>query len=323
MQEQNQLPGSIIDVDLENHLVVEEVEKLWNLNAYQIQSGASEGFIKAIHTPFLQLAYVFRSVGTVLKGEIPENCYMFAFVYPENEGTITHNGLAIKDNALVVLNDKDQVDLMSPQGYRSLSIAVSTDFFDHEYENYFNHSFTYDQLYKRIDLQDDKGTYLKQSLIKLLFHAMKKNVKLREDPDFLQDIEKRTMQILFQSLGTVPHVEAPLDSEKQANIIRVYLNLHLTEELTLQQISQDLHMSGRTIREGFHNLFSMSPKQYLTHYRLGKVHNKLLSSNIKEVTVEQIAYDHGFYHMGHFPKVYREMFGENPSDTLKRSPIMP
>lgn len=320
MQKPNEFTGSIIDVHLHNHHEMEQASKLWDLDEYQIQSGPFEGFIKAIHTSHLQLGYVSRSGGVVIKGNPPKNCYTFGYLYLENEGMITHNGLAMKTNEIFVLEEEGSIDLMSSHGYTSLTIPIQKEFFDHEFQNCFGDSFTYDKIHKRLQLKKNMGTHLKQSLIKLLTHAMKDTVRLKEDTEFLQDIEKRIMQILFQSIDIDRKMKSPLISEKYANIIRIYLNLHLSEELTLKQISQDLHMSERTIRQGFNNLFGMNPKKYLINYRLGKVHKELITSDIEKVTVQEISYDHGFYHTGHFHKKYREMFGESPLDTLKRNP---
>ena len=37
-----------------------------------------------------------------------------------------------------------------------------------------------------------------------------------------------------------------------------------------------------------------------------------------EALVKQIAYSHGFSHLGHFSSDYRQLFGEAPSETLRR-----
>lgn len=320
MQKPNEFTGSVIDVRIHNHYEMVQAAKLWNLDEYQIQQGPFEGFIKAIHTPSLQLGFVSRSGGVVIKGEPPKNCYMLGYLYVENEGTVTHNGLAMKPNELLVLEEEDRVDVMSSHGYNSLTIAIHKKYFDREFQNCFGDSFTYDKIHKRIQLKKNMGTHLKQALIKLLALAMEDTVKLQEDTEFLQDVEKRIIQILFQSFDTVRKMKSPLKSEKYANIIRTYLNLHLTEELTLKHISQDLHMSERTIRQGFNSLFGMNPKKYLINYRLGKVHNELIKSDIGKVTVQEVSNAHGFYHAGHFYKKYREMFRESPLDTLQRKP---
>jgi AraC family transcriptional regulator, ethanolamine operon transcriptional activator len=34
--------------------------------------------------------------------------------------------------------------------------------------------------------------------------------------------------------------------------------------------------------------------------------------------VKKIALDSGFWHLGHFAKDYHALFGENPSETLRR-----
>ena len=57
--------------------------------------------------------------------------------------------------------------------------------------------------------------------------------------------------------------------------------------------------------------------------KLNLVHNDLMQSKPKEVTVLGVAQKWGFSHMGRFCKYYTELFGENPSVTLKTmSPLI-
>lgn len=53
----------------------------------------------------------------------------------------------------------------------------------------------------------NKGTHLKQALIKVLFHAMENSVKLKEDTEFLQEIEKRNYTNTFSKPGYDPSRE--------------------------------------------------------------------------------------------------------------------
>lgn len=315
----NTLAGSIIDIHVDNHEDMAKSAKLWNIDEYQIDAGPFKGSIKAILTPFTQLGEVSRSSGVVVKGSGPKDCYVFVYIYGQGKGTVTSNGVPTKINELIVFEYPDHMDTVSTNGHNSVTIVVQKKFFDNEYKKCFGDSFTYDKLIKRIKLKNKMQKHLKDTFIRLISLGMENQVKLKEDTEFLQSIEKRIMQTLFQCIDPVGNVRSLHDSERYANMIRVYLNLHFTEELTLQQTSKDLHISDRSVRRGFNQLFGMNPKKYLLHYRLGRVHKALLEGTIENNSVQEIAYEHGFYHLGRFPGIYRKMFGENPLDTLKRS----
>lgn len=312
----NKLAGSTIEIEVDNHEEMEKHAKLWNLNEVQIEEGSFEASIKAILTPFTQLGDISRSRGVTIKGNTPKHCYAIVYFYTKYNSHITHNGLPVTEQELVVLDDTDKIDVMSSRGYNSVTVTIQKEYFDRMYKDCFNTSFNYEKKNKRIQLKENRGEHLKHRLLHLLEFAMKDKVKLRNDPDFLHDIERKIIQILFQNIDPIGIKKSPLSSEKSADILRTYLNLYFAEDLSIKQIASDLQMSERTVRQGFNTLFGMSPKKYLLHYRLGKVHKALLAANGNNDHVESIAHDHGFYHMGHFARRYNIMFKEYPLDTL-------
>ena len=63
----------------------------------------------------------------------------------------------------------------------------------------------------------------------------------------------------------------------------------------------------------------MSPATWLRRIRLNKIHKTLLRSSPDEVLIKQVAMDNGFLHLGHFSQNYKTLFGELPSDTLRKA----
>ena len=63
----------------------------------------------------------------------------------------------------------------------------------------------------------------------------------------------------------------------------------------------------------------MTPLQFLRLRRLHAVRRELLVAHRdKDVTVNEIAFAHGFYELGRFAGYYKQEFGELPSATLQR-----
>lgn len=75
--------------------------------------------------------------------------------------------------------------------------------------------------------------------------------------------------------------------------------------------------SWPTLHRAFVERFEVGPKTYLSNLRLNRVRTGLLAAG-GEAKVADIANRWGFWHMGQFARDYRGMFGELPSETLRR-----
>ena len=87
---------------------------------------------------------------------------------------------------------------------------------------------------------------------------------------------------------------------------------------TVYDLCQQLHVSERTLRYGFQEIFGIGPKAYLQTHRLHGVRRQLKLTSPGETTVMAIAYQWGFWHLGQFSQDYKKMFGELPSVPLNR-----
>lgn len=88
-------------------------------------------------------------------------------------------------------------------------------------------------------------------------------------------------------------------------------------------ICQGLGVSQRTLQRAFRAALGIGPSRYLVVLRLAKARRALLAADRDETTVTTIAIDHGFRELGRFAVYYRQMFGERPSETLRRSKSRP
>lgn len=80
------------------------------------------------------------------------------------------------------------------------------------------------------------------------------------------------------------------------------------------------HVSGRRLRQAFHDTFQLSPKRFFRDWILCRAHDHLLAATPHDTFVTCVATDLGVTHLGRFSTQYRELHGERPSQTLLRSP---
>ena len=92
------------------------------------------------------------------------------------------------------------------------------------------------------------------------------------------------------------------------------------EALTVGDICKNTGIPLRTLNRAFRERFGVGPKAYLIRKRLSNVHAKLVRAPANTV-IADVANRNGFWHLGQFAKDYRTMFGELPSETLKRNCI--
>jgi AraC-like DNA-binding protein len=86
---------------------------------------------------------------------------------------------------------------------------------------------------------------------------------------------------------------------------------------TTTALARSVCVSVRGLQEGFARSVGIPPMRYLREVRLHRAYKDLRSADPYVATVEHVARRWGFTSLGRFASVYREKFGENPSDTLR------
>jgi AraC family transcriptional regulator, ethanolamine operon transcriptional activator len=90
------------------------------------------------------------------------------------------------------------------------------------------------------------------------------------------------------------------------------------EHLSVQQLAGVASVSERTLRDAFQRYFGVAPVQYLNRRTLHQVRKALKSADPSVTTVTRIATQFGVWELGRFARDYCFLFGELPSQTLRR-----
>lgn len=98
-----------------------------------------------------------------------------------------------------------------------------------------------------------------------------------------------------------------------------YIIDNLDEAITMTDLCRELAVSRRTLHSCFIEVTGCNPVQYLRNIRLNHVRRELRLAPDGHTKVQDVAAKWGFWHLGHFSSEYKRMFGEQPSETLKRS----
>lgn len=88
--------------------------------------------------------------------------------------------------------------------------------------------------------------------------------------------------------------------------------------LRIEDLALALGMSARGVEALFQESLGIGPNAFIRHQRLHGVRRDLLAADPDTSLVKEMALNWGFWHLGHFSRNYRDLFGERPTDTLRR-----
>jgi AraC-like DNA-binding protein len=101
---------------------------------------------------------------------------------------------------------------------------------------------------------------------------------------------------------------------------RAFIEANAFNPITVTDIARAAGVGVRGLQQGFQRSVQSSPTEYLRHVRLREVHRELVAADPRTTTVGQVAARWGFAHQGRFAAQYRQRYGVQPGETLRRHP---
>ena len=117
--------------------------------------------------------------------------------------------------------------------------------------------------------------------------------------------------------GAVLRSESPAQRQavRQLQRIEGLMRSRLGEALTLGELAAAGGMSVRSLNTLCQRCYGQTPMERLRNLRLEAVRERLLGR--RDLSVTEVALEHGFGHLGRFAHYYRERFGELPHQTVR------
>lgn len=139
----------------------------------------------------------------------------------------------------------------------------------------------------------------------------------------ISSMEELLMSTLLLVQPSNHHAQLVLPKEQAGRrVVREsldYIEAHLRERITMDDIAASVHMSIRAIQQGFREELGSTPMLYLRDRRLERAREDLTDVMPSDgVTVTEVAERWGFSHLSNFAVLYKKRWGESPSETLRR-----
>ncbi|SRR5579871_1986612 len=148
-----------------------------------------------------------------------------------------------------------------------------------------------------------------------------------DTPDILQQeevgraLEAQLIHIMVRCLAEGAGIETTTGDLRHHAIVKRFedfLAAYTDRPLYLTDICAGIGVAERTLRAACEAHLGMGPIRFLALRRMHLVRQALLHADSSKITVTRIVTDHGFWELGRFSVAYRALFGERPSETLRR-----
>jgi AraC-like DNA-binding protein len=141
--------------------------------------------------------------------------------------------------------------------------------------------------------------------------------RLSLDADSLQD------WLYAETISLLEVKEVPCGRPPAAVLVRRAIETTEAHRgpVPISQLCSLLRVSPGTLETAFKAVTGVTPHAFFLRRRLNKARSVLLSQEADLVRVTDVALELGFSELGRFAVRYRQMFGESPSETLRRRAV--
>ncbi|MBG6205971.1 AraC-like DNA-binding protein [Labrenzia sp. EL_126] len=138
------------------------------------------------------------------------------------------------------------------------------------------------------------------------------------DPCSLDALVEDLVSCWVMQTGLQPRQVAPSSSRFVIEEILASIASGNAADIRISTLCQKANISRRALEIAFHDKFGTGPSAFLKSARLAQARRKLQTASEAARSIADIMDEAGFSHVGQFALDYRKMFGERPSDTMKR-----
>jgi AraC-like DNA-binding protein len=305
--------GETLKKDFDNYVVMAENAVDWTLFcSYQLKPNFSEGIYKILQLPSMQIAYTNMEGGIMFDYVAPEECITFSLMKNISQKACIDE-MKLETGMIAIVNDKKIYNFMCSAQVEIVDISLNKN--------------ANPRLLKKLTQAIDKyyiDTDLKITTLIKGFITEFSDCSRPIDTQISMEIEKQITEAMLKLLD-VQEAQTPhfTKSEKTSLKIKKDLFKHMDHTMSVETLAKKYTISVKSLENAFKSLYGIRPNKFMRLLKLNLVHHELVQSKSSQTSVSKVAQKWGFVHMGRFSKFYTELFGENPSISLKNtSPVV-
>lgn len=291
----------------------------WQVCYDQLSPGSFEGELIEFRAGWMQLARDRSNQAMIKSGRAWNGAITFSLPLSAH-GPVYCAGHPIHEPSLLVAHGDNLPELHTPQHLDLLSVAVDGDALEHALVRQ-GSPFRITDLPRCYRLEHSSV----QGELAALFDELA-GCDQGRDALLGHDSIRRGIRdaVMVQLLELIAPDQAPTLNptarKRMVDRAREYALSHLDEPLSILDLCNHIGASRRKLQYCFQETLGINPVAYLRALRLNAVRRELRMST-RLHGVQEVAARWGFWHLSRFSSDYRTLFGESPSQTLRRTQL--
>jgi len=306
------LKDSFSDFDALSHAI-----RAWDLDFRQLDAGPLQADILQFGVGSSILGHARFSRIFDQKGAAPPGFWTFAIFAEKSTPLVWHDN-EIDNSYIVIYKPGSEIDCVSSPGFEVFTLSCP--------EKLLNRIAQFRGL-SEVQKLGKEADHIQVSTkdLSATRNIIRKMILKAEGPELLENMalisseDEIFGQILSILSNSQPVQNVSSQSRKQAiRKIKNFLAAHPRKIVPVSRLCSIGGVSERTLQYAFREHYGVTPKTYLNNYRLNGIRRELWKSDPDSTRINDIASLWGFWHMGQFAADYRKLFGELPSETLRK-----
>ena len=237
-----------------------------------------------------------------------------------NRPGVRVDGTPVAPDMLALHTGQDDFHLTTPDDFGFLGLVIQTEWL-RQYANTEHSDLPNDLLAQRVlQVPEAPLADFRRWLFRLLANQPQQFEVLAPQGQqlFLDEAISGLVQLLTHGKNGPRENVSAQHARRMLRRARDYLQVNTDRCVTVHELCEQLGASPRALQDCFRKYVGLSPKAYLKAIKLNEARRELRRPESSLASVGDVAVRFGFWHLSQFAADYRWLFGELPSETLRR-----
>ena len=289
----------------------------WSQEYEQLKAGHFQGSLSEMRIGDAQLFLEQTSHALRQVCNVPADHVWFGLPHSDSR-CVRINGVPVQAGRIAVHRGGRNFELMTPDALQFLGIVVKEDMLM-AYARQFECDDWLSEILDRpvLEVSETKKRAVQQDCLTILHHPRR-----TESAPLYQSLSDQALSALFALFEEAKPASEDRSSSRQRHRLveraDAYVRSRSDRLVTVSELCTALSTSRRALQIGFQEVLGVGPHAYIRAVSLNGVRSQLKNADSPYASVQDAAAAYGFWHMSQFAVDYRQLFGERPSETIKR-----
>lgn len=293
----------------------------WDQTYEQLTPGQFEGSVLDAWFDGIQ---VFREITsqTIHEAGVPWKGSRTIGVPVSMEGSGYFCGETMQENSMITLGGGDELDFRAPRKLDIVAVVVDTKLLTSYSCQIEERNIDAELADKRIAPASPKQVECLRHFLLTVLNTLDSDASPLKHYQARKSLQNAILALLHTAIGGAEkQAGSPAPSLSRRRTVgraKEYMLAHIDEPQTVADLCMAIGVSRRALQYSFEEILDINPKSYLRAIRLNGVRRELRRGNPNDISVQDVAARWGFWHMSRLSADYKRMFGEMPSETLRK-----